>query len=221
MYTFIINPLKKIMKNSKIFGMLFMAVLFSVVSLSSCEDTDEKVNPPVVSLTQEEQDLLIYMREEEKLARDVYQHFYALYNLDIFNNIASSEQKHTDKIKDLLIQYNLEDPFLAEYGVFSNDELQTLYNALIAQGENNLVDALIVGATIEDVDIFDLNNAIAQTSHTDIINVYEKLTCGSRNHIRAFTDQLDTHNVSYTPSFISQAEYDDILLGEHESCGRH
>lgn len=209
------------MKNYGIHEILIATVLFLLVGLTSCDKDEDTIIPdPTPVLTEEEEHFLIYMREEEKLARDVYLYMYEKHDLNIFQNIASSEQVHTDLILELLIKYALEDPALPDTGKFSNNDLQGLYDSLIAQGDSTLLSALIVGATIEDVDILDLHHAIESTDKDDINDAYEKLMCGSRNHMRGFTNQLDDQDVTYSPQFITQAEYDDIINGEHEKCGK-
>ncbi len=54
---------------------------------------------------------ILYMREEEKLARDVYLKLYEMWKLPIFKNIAESEQIRMDLVKALIIKYNLTDPY--------------------------------------------------------------------------------------------------------------
>lgn len=49
------------------------------------------------------------MREEEKLARDVYLTFGEKWGLTLFTNIAKSEQTHTDAVKTLLDRYEIKD----------------------------------------------------------------------------------------------------------------
>lgn len=207
------------MKKTSILTFIYFAIFFGAVSITSCDQDDANpvITPPV--LTNTEIADLQFMREEEKLARDAYQYFYDLYELNVFQNIAASEQRHMDAVLDLLQYYNLEDPTLDAPGLFSNPDLQQLYDELIAQGDASLVAALAVGATIEDVDIRDLDNALASTDRERIINVYESLQCGSRNHLRAFTGQFDSRGESYTPQYISTEAYEDILEGSHEHCG--
>ncbi|MEN8224479.1 MAG: DUF2202 domain-containing protein, partial [Bacteroidota bacterium] len=120
---------------------------------------------PAATITPEEEEMLVYMREEEKLARDVYAKFYEKYDLAVFNNISTSEQRHMDRVLCLLMHYGIDDPASTEVGVFNNAELQELYNMLIDQGSASQNDALTVGATIEDVDIYDLEEYVAQTSN--------------------------------------------------------
>ncbi len=208
------------MKNLKISSLLLFALFFAMAGFTSCDDSKDDVIPePVLSLTEDEEANLQFMREEEKLARDVYLYLHEKYGTNIFNNIASSEQTHMDAVLTIMEKYGVEDPASNELGVFSNATLQQLYNDLTTQGDISLIDALTVGATIEDVDIRDLGDAIDATSKTDLIDMYEMLECGSRNHMRGFTNQLDMQGETYAPQFIIQEQYDEIIDGAHEHCG--
>ena len=170
-------------------------------------------------LSQAEIDDLLFMREEEKLAHDVYITLYAQWNMRLFQNIANSETTHTEAIRTLLTRYNLSDPALDNgVGVFTNATLQTLYGQLVAQGSESLAAALQVGATIEDLDITDLAASLAQTDNPDIILVYENLMKGSRNHLRAFVSTLQQQTgTTYQPQYLDQATYDAIINGAMES----
>lgn len=143
------------------------------------------------TLTQAEIDGLLYMREEEKLARDSYLTLYDKWRLPIFSKIANSEVMHMSRVKDLLDRYGLPDPAAGKaIGEFTNPILQQLYDDLMLQGSQSSAEALKVGVTIEEVDIADLENYIAATNKTDIIQVYTNLRNASYNHLRAFTSQL-------------------------------
>jgi hypothetical protein len=167
---------------------------------------------PKEELTQEEIDGLLLMREEEKFAHDVYTKLYEIWGENIFLNISDSEQTHTDMVKDLLVKYELTDPADREaIGDFTNTDLATLYTQLTEQGSNSLVDALVVGATVEDLDIKDLEDLMAQTDNEDILAVYQNLQKGSRNHLRSFTRVLNRNGETYTPQYITQIEYDEII----------
>ena len=173
---------------------------------------------PLGELTQEETDGLLLMREEEKLARDVYLALYDIHGLNIFNNISSSEQTHTDAVLALLERYSLADPVGENAtGVFENVDLQQLHDALVAQGTNSLLEALYVGAEIEELDIADIENLKLQVvDNDDIILVYDNLLKGSRNHLRSFHRQIESNGGSYTPSHITQAQYDEIVNSDME-----
>ena len=138
-------------------------------------------------LSQEEQDGLIHMRIEEKLARDVYIVMGELWNHKVFLNIQLSEQKHMDAILRLLNKYSVSDPILTDsVGVFPDPQFQLLYDQLILQGNQSLQEALLVGKSIEELDITDLEYQLSFVDNPDIIRVYENLKAGSENHLAAF-----------------------------------
>jgi hypothetical protein len=138
-------------------------------------------------LTAEETADLLYMREEEKLARDVYQHFFEKWNLVIFANISASEDRHTNAITRKLARYGVADPGM-EYpaGVYANEELNQLYATLVAQGDVSVEAALEVGILVEEIDIADLEEALLRTNKLDVKRVYTNLLNGSYNHLEAF-----------------------------------
>jgi len=143
------------------------------------------------ALSADEISWLTHMREEEKVARDVYLRMYDNYKAPVFKNIAISEQRHMDAIKKLLDTYSVPDPAAGKgIGEFTNPDLQKLYDDLIVQGSISKVEAFKVGVIIEETDIDDLNKAIAAARHDDIITVYNNLLLGSCNHLDAFESQL-------------------------------
>ncbi len=173
---------------------------------------------PSGELSEEEAQSLLYIREEEKLARDVYMTLAEQWNVQIFQNIARSEQRHMDAVKALLDRYGLEDPAEGnEVGQFTNPDLQALYDQLVAQGSQSLADALKVGGAIEEIDILDLEERISQTDNVDIQTVYENLMRGSRNHLRAFTSTLQSvTGETYEPQYLSADAYSAIVNSEME-----
>ena len=170
------------------------------------------INLPKEDLSEQETATLLHMREEEKLARDVYQALYEQWGLRIFANIARSEQRHMDTLKMLIDKYGLTDPVSDDDpGVFTNPDLSALYEQFTADGQVSLVEALTAGATIEDLDIYDLETALNQSDNEDIRMVYQNLIKGSGNHLRAFVYQLGRNNVEYTPEYISDDTFDQII----------
>ena len=138
---------------------------------------------PVSEVSVDEKAALLYMREEEKLARDVYNSLFATWNNNLFQNIAGSEQKHMDEIALMFTHYNLSDPAQAP-GIFTEGKLQDLHDRLVAQGKLSIGDALKVGGAIEEIDILDLQTHLAQTDNADIQLVYKNLMSGSYKHLR-------------------------------------
>lgn len=149
---------------------------------------------PAAALSDAQKEGLIFMVEEEKVARDVYEYLYAKWNLTIFSNIAKAEQKHMDAVIALLEKYDLDySATLQTLGSFENAELQSLYDTLTVRGEASIVEALEVGKLIEEVDIEDLEGLVADDMPEDLKVVYENLLKGSYNHLSAFTNQLSNY----------------------------
>ncbi len=155
---------------------------------------------------------LTYMREEEKLARDVYQNFYPLWNITLFDNISQSEQQHFDAIGGLLDSYRLADPARMDLpGVFQNPDLQALFDQLLEQGAGSALAALQAGALIEETDMVDIAKAIIETDQPDILQVYENLLRGSRNHLRAFVAAIEAAGIPYQAQVLTQDQVDAIV----------
>ncbi len=176
----------------------------------------------VGEISQAEADGLAFMREEEKLARDVYLTLYDSWGLRPFSNISASEQTHTDAVKTLLEMYAIPDPVTDDsIGVFVNADLQALYIDLIAKGNTSLVDAIEVGAAIEEIDILDLLNYLENTDEENLTWVYQNLLSGSYNHLRAFARQYEMQTgEAYVPQYMSQAAYDAIISASNGQGGR-
>lgn len=145
-----------------------------------------------VTMTADIEEGLVFMREEEKLARDIYAAFAARYSTRVFANITRSEQRHMDAIKMLMDRYSIADPVGTNgAGVFTNSELQDLYDELLAKGSVSLQEAFAVGKLIEEVDIADLDERMEGLDEgSDIALVYTQLRRASENHLRAFTRNL-------------------------------
>lgn len=172
-------------------------------------------------LSAEEVAGLLFMREEEKLAHDAYVALFNVWGAQVFANIAESETEHTEAIRQLILSHGLPDPATTTApGVFVNTELQALYDQLVAMGQPSLIEALKVGCLIEEKDIQDINDKKKLViDEPDIVQVYDHLLCGSRNHLRAFNDNLLQQGVTYVPQVITQAEWDAIAYSAQESCG--
>jgi hypothetical protein len=166
---------------------------------------------PSGELTASEKDGLLYMAEEEKLAGDVYSALNEKLNMRVFDNIGQAERTHEAAVKTLMARYSLPDPTRGA-GQFSNETLQQLYDDLLSQGNASIKDALQVGAAIEEIDILDLEERMAQTDREDISLVYSNLKRGSENHLRAFVNNLQRQGLEYQPEHLSQEEYDRIII---------
>ncbi|MEI7499686.1 MAG: DUF2202 domain-containing protein [Bacteroidota bacterium] len=184
-------------------------------SLTGCNYCIDSL--PIEPLNTSESEALTFMREEELLAHDVYLTLSQLYTKPIFRNISRSEQRHTDMVKALLNKYGMVDPAANHVtGTFTNQDLQNLYNSLVNTGSVSLINALIAGATIEDLDIKDLKDHLLTTDNQDITCVFTNLMRGSRNHLRSFYANIKFTGGAYTPQYLPQAEFDAIVNSKHE-----
>lgn len=191
------------MINNKFFLKTILLLVLAINSLAAFSQKTTK-------LTASEKEGILLMREEEKLAHDVYSFFAEKYDIPIFRNIAKSEVVHQKSMIWLMENYGIEDPSYEEQGKFRNKDLQKLYNKLTSQG-NTLIEALKVGAYIEDLDIYDLKNLMKETDNEDILRIYNRLLLGSENHLRAFVRNLSGRGVEYKPEFITKDEMNTIL----------
>lgn len=177
---------------------------------TTCTNTSLSFSTAPLSAT--EKDSLLFMVEEEKLARDVYQFLAAKWNLVVFSNIAQSEQMHMDSVLTLIDRYDLTSPVSSQAGVFANSDLQALYTQLTEKGSQSLAEALRVGGAIEEIDIRDLQSRSADVTHSDITRVFNNLLSGSYNHLRAFANEyeLETGTV-YAPQYLDSLDFQEAI----------
>lgn len=164
-------------------------------------------------LSASDADALRFMREEEKMARDVYNALYQTWGLPVFQNIAASEQAHMDAILSLLNAYGLDDPAAGKGpGEFTNPDLQALHDELVDQGSRSLADALLAGGAIEEIDILDLEARLAEAENPYMIQTFNNLRKGSENHLRAFVNNYERQaGLTYGPQYMTQARYQTAM----------
>lgn len=167
-------------------------------------------------LTDSELASLLKMKEEEKLARDVYSVLAQKWGSQVFTNISAAENNHLNAIVLLLTSYGSTETSIGEAGIFADAEVQKLYNDLIAKASVSVEEAYKTGALIEEMDIKDLTSALSGTTNENVVLVFENLLKGSRNHLRAFNLQLTNLGLTYIPVFISQDEYTQIVTSAME-----
>lgn len=164
-------------------------------------------------------DTLVAMREEEKLARDVYLTLGEKWDEAVFG-IAESEKRHLNAMKGLLDRFGIEDPIRDDArGVFTSERYAELYLQLVERGSESRVEALRVGALIEELDLKDLRSASAQTEDEAITRVLGNLRRATRNHLRAFAGALRAQGATYEARHLTQGEFDAIAASPHERGG--
>ena len=167
---------------------------------------------PASPLSPEEQAGLLFMTEEERMARDLYAAFFERWNLPVFESISRSETQHLATLVALADRYGAE-AAVSELppGEYASSDLQTLYDSLLAQGSTSIAGALAVAAEVEEIDIVDLERFIAASDNDDLRIIYQNLTKGSRNHLRSFVAQLERLDETYTAQHLDTAYFERIL----------
>lgn len=180
---------------------IFLSLIFNPLKVFS-QLTDAEINS------------IMSLREEEKVAYDVYTFMFEKYESKVFKNIAENEKDHMDKIKELIIQFNLNDPLSGisdQKGVFNNKKMQALYDEMIMAGNYGLLDALRAAARFEETDIIDLRNDLSAASDQTVVNTYINLESSSQDHLRALVKVIKEEGISYKPSYLSKEDFDKIM----------
>ena len=166
-------------------------------------------------------DSLVAMREEEKLARDVYLTLGEQWDEPVFR-IEQSERRHLNAMKGLLDRFGIEDPIKDDKrGVFTSERFAKQYQDLVERGSKSRVEALKVGALIEEIDLFDLRKANDRAEDPAIQQVLGNLQRATRNHLRAFAGALNAQGESYTSKYLTQEEFDLIAASPRERGRGH
>ncbi len=196
-----------------------LVILILGLSFMSCQETEDPI--VVNQLSSAELETLLFTREEEKLAHDVYVYAFEKYGTFIFQNIGNSETQHVNSVIAAMDSLDVADPLMGSTapGVFTIPALTDLYQTLINRVNISQKEALIVGLYIEDLDIYDLNNALAETQIPQLTRVYENLKCGSYNHMRSFENLSTSSGATYDPEFISLELYNSIINSPLTTCG--
>ena len=153
-----------------------------------------------------------------------------------FGNITDSEERHTGSVSDMLEKYDIEDPVTnTNVGVFSDVEFgwyfAEKYEQLVGMGSAGELQALMVGALIEELDMLDINQCpqvIVETSdsiestsdcgkvytdNADLQRLYGSLQEGSESHLRAYVQSIEKiiGEGNYSAQVLTQEAVDEIL----------
>ena len=216
---------------------LFIALSFNPVLAgqnNKKSGSDNAINP---TLDFNEQTHLEFMCQEEKLARDVYITLGLQYpEYSVFGNIDNSEQRHVDAATAMFMKYGFPNPSTNDNpGVFTSEtygrHFTENYKALIERGTISELEALYVGAFIEELDMRDINfcpldivdmdngiNDISEcgrvyTDQPDILRLYGNLLEGSESHLRAYVKNIEKFigEGNYEAQVLLQDQVDEIL----------
>ena len=168
-------------------------------------------------ISKSDRDAIIYVVQEEKVAHDFYKAMYELHGVISFRSISKSEGLHMDQAKQLIEHFGIEDPNKEYYdtpGSFKNPKFEEMYNSLVRNGTNSIVDALVEAARFEEMDIVDIQRFTASTQDEYLKSTFEKLSGVSENHLKALVKDLFERGVEYTPKYLSAEQYNEIITSK-------
>jgi hypothetical protein len=196
------------------------AIFGTTVSVATGPVAAEAATPASKSDIKDVAADLRFLREEEKLARDIYVALHERWGIVAFDTISAAEQRHMNRVMGGMESRGIPDPVVKDtVGVFANPELAKLFQTLTKRGDASEAAALRVGVLVEELDIHDIQGMRTRTQDREVLSTYDLLECGSRNHLRTFVRNLSRRNATYAPVHLKQAAFDAIVAGEHERCG--
>jgi hypothetical protein len=180
--------------------------IFIGTQIGNGDTTAEEVASPETTISQEDSaineeevttdstvdtstlaEMLTFIVQEEKLAHDLYVQLASTSGAQQFANIVNSESTHISLVQGLLVSYNIVDPTVGlAVGEFVNQDLQALYDSLLASGSVDRAGAIAAGIAVEEKDIADIEVMLASDLPSDVASVLERLLSGSQNHLAAF-----------------------------------
>ena len=164
----------------------------------------------LAALTAREKDGLLFIWEEEKAARDLYNGLYEKNNMTIFLDLVRSESSHMDQARAVMEKHGLAVP-PDDPGIFQNQTLQEMHDQLLAEGLQSDQDALTVAAVFEEISIVDLEKELSASQADDVRTVYEGLLAGSRKHLRSYVSDLKDQGIEYQPRYLEAEEFQEIV----------
>lgn len=220
-----------------IVGLALLGIALTINPVIAEKSTGTNNGDSNTALDFNEKTHLEFMCEEEKLARDVYITLGARHpKAAIFGRIDDSEERHKCAVADMLEKYGVPNPSTNDnVGVFTGEAygwyFTEKYDAFVQKGAATLLDALHVGAFIEELDMLDINqcpkviveidNGISDisecgkvyTDKPDVQRLYGSLLEGSENHLRAYVRSIEKQigEGNYTAQVLTQEQVDSIL----------
>lgn len=158
-------------------------------------------------------------RVAEMVATDVMLHFYQTYNYQVFETMRNIEHWQANLLKLKINYYDLQDPIGSEHtaGVFEDESAHLLYNTLIEEGSADGLAAVKVAMKIQESSIFGYDNLLPNIENDNLRCSFLNLNRVSRNSIRTLYGVVqESWNEEYTPEYISQEYFDEIINTEYE-----
>lgn len=143
---------------------------------------------PALAASEHTTHVLRAMAAEEKLAHDVYSTLAKRVDLRPLDRIARSETQHLSLVRTAMAANGVSDQTAGDgVGIFDDPNVQRLYDRLVAQGSAGATAATAVGVVIEQMDIDELDKALAASLPADVESTLDTLRSGSERHLAAFS----------------------------------
>jgi hypothetical protein len=163
-------------------------------------------------LSPSDRSTLLYVSEQEKLARDLYAALSETWRLDVFHTTSGSEDIHADALRTLLGRYKLPDPALGlSRGEFSREDLAERYDDLMARGRFSPVEALKAAASVEELEIEDMGARLLHVQAPEIQSVLESVVASDKHHLRSLVVALRKLGHTYTPVRLPREQFELII----------
>lgn len=170
------------------------------------------VSLPQAPLNESERADIIYLQEEEKLVHDLNNAFSAQHpDVPVFLSIANASKVYMTADNVILQRYTIPNPEKDAAGAFGNQKFQQMYTAGVNNGSMSSLGALTSSAMLEDMHIADLEAAIGRTDNADVIFIYRQELTASRNNLRALSQWIAAYGSTYSPTYISQDYYNNLI----------
>ena len=158
-------------------------------------------------------DALRFAVQQEKLGRDLFLLYYDVWGDVRFLDLYEAEASHRRALVWLLDKYGIADPVHGlPDGAYADLDLQWAWDDWSSAGAAHLTDALIIGATLMEWSIAELQaQSCLAVDTADVTFLYDMLLLASRNHLRMLVSWLAAHGIRYDPVYLPLAEYLDII----------
>jgi hypothetical protein len=173
-----------------------------------------------LTLSASAQEALRFQIDEERMAGELYRTFGEKHDVRPFKNIPRAEARHRELLENLATRAGLIPARPTTAGRYETPAIQARYDALLARGQVSLVEALKVGALVEEQDIADLRALVATTDNPELKSVVSALEQGSRHHLNAFVRNLRARGIDYVPQVLTPAEVAEITVAAPGRSGR-
>lgn len=201
------------MKKQMLVSATWVLAWFAVFSFQTAATAQQMPKASTTILTDAEKNHVLWMREESKVARDLYTFLFNRWGIPVFKKKMVKEQVNMDRSLTIINKYGLTDPIVKdEQGIYSKENFRQMYVELAMRGNSSLPEALRAAAITEELDIMELEDALQNTiTNPDLKSIYNTMAVSSRNHLRAIIEQIQCMGEIYGPQRLPEKRFYSIV----------